>query len=382
MTPPIATTTEVYAKDLAFSKALHGEQVVDSEIGLFGKIASKDHAAHEAVVKSYTSYWKADDPQAETEDERNARSSEAATLTNTYYNIATDFYEYGWGNCFHFCRFHLGESFYQSIARHEHYLAMYLNVRPDMKVLDIGCGVGGPTREICRFTGAHVTGLNNNDYQIARAKYYAAKAGLEGKTDFIKGSFLEIPFEENSFDRVYAIEATCHSPKLESVYKEAFRVLKPGGLFAFYEWCTTDRYDPTNPEHAKIIRGIEIGDGISQLYSTREALQALKNVGFELEYEDDLAEINDVVPWYYPLTGDFRKSQSIWDFFTFFRLTVVGKMLTRALVGGLEKVGAAPTGSVEVQKLLELAGDSLAKGGETKIFTPMYLLVGRKPLKS
>ena len=118
--------------------------------------------------------------------------------------------------------------------------------------------IGGPTREISRFTGAHVTGLNNNDYQIARAKYYAAKAGLERKTDFVKGSFLEIPFEENSFDRVYAIEATCHSPKLESVYKEAFRVLKPGGLFAFYEWCTTDKYDPTNPEHAKIIRGIEV----------------------------------------------------------------------------------------------------------------------------
>ena len=40
------------------------------------------------------------------------------------------------------CRFYPGETFYQSIARHEHYLAMYLNVRPDIKVLDIGCGVG------------------------------------------------------------------------------------------------------------------------------------------------------------------------------------------------------------------------------------------------
>jgi sterol 24-C-methyltransferase len=92
MSPPIATTNENYAKDLAFSKKLHGEEVVDST-GLFGKIVSKDRDAHEAVVKSYTSFWKTEDPQAETEDDKNARSSEAATLTNTYYNIATDFYE-------------------------------------------------------------------------------------------------------------------------------------------------------------------------------------------------------------------------------------------------------------------------------------------------
>ena len=83
----MSTTTEVYTKDLAFSKALHGEQIVDSEIGLFGKIASKDHVAHGTVVKSYVSYWKADDPLTETEDERNGRSSEATTLTNSYYNI-------------------------------------------------------------------------------------------------------------------------------------------------------------------------------------------------------------------------------------------------------------------------------------------------------
>jgi hypothetical protein len=47
----------------------------------------------------------------------------------------TDFYEYGWGQSFHFCRFHKGESFDKAIARHEHYLAAKLGLRPGMEVL-------------------------------------------------------------------------------------------------------------------------------------------------------------------------------------------------------------------------------------------------------
>lgn len=62
-----------------------------------------------------------------------------------------------------------------------------------MKVLDVGCGVGGPAREIAKFTGCHVTGLNNNDYQIDRAAYYAAKEGLADQLDFVKGDFMVCP---------------------------------------------------------------------------------------------------------------------------------------------------------------------------------------------
>lgn len=59
-----------------------------------------------------------------------------------------------------------------------------------MKVLDVGCGVGGPAREIAKFTGCHVTGLNNNDYQIDRATHYAQKEGLSEQLAFVKGDFM------------------------------------------------------------------------------------------------------------------------------------------------------------------------------------------------
>lgn len=107
-----------------------------------------------------------------------------------YYNIATDFYENAWGESFHFCRFAQREGFSQAIARHEHLLAAHTGLKKGMKVLDVGCGVGGPAREMVRFTGCHVTGLNINEYQVERAKIYAKKEGLADKLDFVQGDFM------------------------------------------------------------------------------------------------------------------------------------------------------------------------------------------------
>ena len=59
-----------------------------------------------------------------------------------------------------------------------------------MKVLDVGCGVGGPAREIARFADCHVTGLNINDYQIKRATRAAEMCGMSDQLDFVKGDFM------------------------------------------------------------------------------------------------------------------------------------------------------------------------------------------------
>jgi sterol 24-C-methyltransferase len=71
---------------------------------------------------------------------------------------------------------------------------------------------------------------------------------------------MKLPFEENSFDGVYAIEATCHAPRREDVYSQILKVLKPGSVFACYEWCLTPLYDKNNPEHVLIKKKIEEGD--------------------------------------------------------------------------------------------------------------------------
>ncbi|CAD6890313.1 unnamed protein product, partial [Tilletia laevis] len=67
------------------------------------------------------------------------------------------------------------------------------------------------------------------------------------------------------FDAVYAIEATCHAPSWEGCYGQIKEVLKPGGVFGLYDWCMTDEWDASNPEHKRIAHGIEIGDGIPEM---------------------------------------------------------------------------------------------------------------------
>jgi sterol 24-C-methyltransferase len=107
-----------------------------------------------------------------------------------------------------------------------------MNLKPGMRVLDVGCGVGGPAREIARFADVNIVGLNNNEFQVGRARKYAAKAGLSDQVTFVKGDFMKLSeqFGENSFDAVYAIEATVHAPSFEGVYGEIMKVLKPGGI--------------------------------------------------------------------------------------------------------------------------------------------------------
>lgn len=78
------------------------------------------------------------------------------------------------------------------------------------------------------------------------------------KVCHFKGDFNETPYDDNSFDAVYTIEAACHSYNREKVYGEAFRVLKPGGVFGVYEWAMTDKYDPNNLEHKEIKEGVEV----------------------------------------------------------------------------------------------------------------------------
>ncbi|KAL9125191.1 MAG: hypothetical protein Q9217_005562 [Psora testacea] len=374
---PIALETEDHSRDARFNKIMHGKSV--GSRGGFSSMLNKDREAHKAASEEYWKHWDNKSAGTETVDIREARKAEYATLTRHYYNLATDLYEYGWGACFHFCRFAYGEGFYQAIARHEHYLAHMMQIREGMRVLDVGCGVGGPTREIAKFTGAKIVGLNNNDYQIERATQYAAKEGLSQQLSFTKGDFMQMSFPANSFDAVYAIEATVHAPSLEGVYSQIYRVLKPGGVFGVYEWLMTDAYDNGNPHHKEVRLGIEQGDGISNMVKISEALQAIKAAGFELEVSKDLADNADARPWYYPLDGDLRMASSIGDVITIARMTRLGRLLAHGAVGGLERIGLAPKGTKKTADSLGWAADCLVAGGKEKLFTPMYLMIARKP---
>uniref|UniRef100_A0A8H7K823 Sterol 24-C-methyltransferase n=1 Tax=Bionectria ochroleuca TaxID=29856 RepID=A0A8H7K823_BIOOC len=363
----------------AFDAVLHRHS--NKNQGGLSAMRQKNSAANAAASKEYFQYWDDKKAEDETAEARQERTDNYATITRQYYNLATDFYEYGFGQSFHFCRFAYGETFHRAIARHEHYIAHSMSIRKGMRVLDVGCGVGGPAREIVKFTGAHVTGLNLNEYQVQRATNYAAREGLSNLLDFVQGDFMKMPFPDNSFDAVYAIEATCHAPSLKGVYSEILRVLKPGGTFGVYEWLMTDAYDNDDLEHRRIRLDIEQGDGIPQMFTVAEGVAAIEDAGFELQHHEDLAVIGEAsfAPWYWVIGTSLAYAQSLSDVVMVARMNRWGREVMHALFGALETVWLLPSGTRKTAESLGRAADALVEGGRRGLFTPMYLMVGRKP---
>ena len=142
--------------------------------------------------------------------------------------------------------------------------------------------------------------------------------------------------------------------------------------FGVYEWCMTDAWDPSIPEHKALAHEIELGNGIPEMRHLSKAREALKAVGFEIEHEEDLAERPDAVPWYYPLEGDILKAQTAWDYFTVWRMSWSGKLVTHNALRVLEFFRFVPKGTWEVGETLRIAGDALVKGGQTKVCQLRY----------
>jgi sterol 24-C-methyltransferase len=313
------------------------------------------------------------------EGDDKSRKEAAAAATNEYYDLATDFYLFGWGQSFHFAPRYAKESFMESLTRHEHFLALKGEFQPGHKILDLGCGVGGPLRSIARFTHAKVIGVNNNAYQIQEASKYDKKLGLDHLTGYVKGDFCNMSVENNFADGAYCIEATCHAGDKFKCYSEVFRTLKPGACFVGFEWVKTKNYDPKNQTHKDIAHAIEVGDGLPPMETGEELVAALKKAGFEIEEEFDYIEMFEnlpvkQLPWYEPLDGKFSITNP-----GQFRATAAGRWCTDWLVWSMEKVKLAPKGTFHTQEILQEAAKGLVAGGKTKTFTPAYFFKARKP---
>ena len=299
------------------------------------------------------------------------RRRDYAAVVNTYYDLVTDFYEYGWGQSFHFAPRARGETFRESLLRHEQWLALRLGLSPDSHVLDVGCGVGGPMRTIARFAGCKITGLNNNAYQVERARMHNRRAGLEALCDVVHGDFMAMPFPDAGFDAAYAIEATVHAPDLAGVYAEIGRVLKPGGLLASYEWAMTPRFIAADPNHQRIRRDIEFANGIVHLSTCQEITDSVAacraGIGSRSRTAAPTATCRGGRSW---------RPHAI-------RSHCVGPPASASIsptsrCGLLEALRIAPRGTTTVARMLDKGGQTLVAGREQGIFTPGLLIVARK----
>lgn len=109
------------------------------------------------------------------------------------------------------------------------------------RVLDVGCGIGGPARMLADEFNCEVTGIDLSHEFILTARKLSALIGLSDKTEFIQGDALELPFENGSFDVAWTQHVQMNIGDKSGFYSEISRVLTGNGTFVYYDIFRTGK---------------------------------------------------------------------------------------------------------------------------------------------
>lgn len=110
-----------------------------------------------------------------------------------------------------------------------------VEIAPDMHLLDIGCGIGGPARYFATAYGCQVTGIDLTDEYIEAANLLTQKVGLADRVSFDSGDATDLPYDDEAFDMAWALNVTMNIEDRAGFYAGVRRVLKPGGKFCISE---------------------------------------------------------------------------------------------------------------------------------------------------
>jgi sarcosine/dimethylglycine N-methyltransferase len=111
-------------------------------------------------------------------------------------------------------------------------LAAMLQPRAGDHLLDIGCGIGGPARWIATKHGCRVTGVDLTAEFCEAARELNSLTGLADRVQILHGSALSLPVPDSNFDHAYSQAVLMNVSDKRGVFREALRVLRPGGLLA------------------------------------------------------------------------------------------------------------------------------------------------------
>lgn len=108
------------------------------------------------------------------------------------------------------------------------------------KMLDIGCGFGGPSIYLAKKYSVDITGIDPVKHILDKATKIADQQQLATKLTYVWTPQLPYPFADETFDIAFSKEALLHSREKEAVIKEIFRVLKPGGQVVILDWVFSE----------------------------------------------------------------------------------------------------------------------------------------------
>jgi cyclopropane fatty-acyl-phospholipid synthase-like methyltransferase len=126
-----------------------------------------------------------------------------------------------------------------ALIRMNEVLAEKVGIAGSDKVLDAGCGVGGAAIFLAKKFGCSVDGITLSRKQVEFAGQKATENNIQDKVSFTVADFTRMPFEDESFDVVWAVESVCHAEDKGFFLKEAQRVLKKGGRLIVADFFRT-----------------------------------------------------------------------------------------------------------------------------------------------
>jgi SAM-dependent methyltransferase len=164
-------------------------------------------------------------------------------------------------------------------------LARLLALDGHERVLDMGCGIGGPSRYLAKTFGCHVTGLDLTPEFCRVATMLAERTGLADKVEYRVGDALAMPFSDHSFDVIWSQNVAMNIADRNRLYAEIHRVLSTGGRYAFSDVVA----GPGGPPHFPVPWACE--PSISFLLTAQATRQKLETAGFRvLVFEDQTAD--------------------------------------------------------------------------------------------
>lgn len=122
-----------------------------------------------------------------------------------------------------------------------------LGLNADMRVLDVGSGLGGPARFVAQTYGCHVTGIDLTPEFVEVANALARRVGLDKRVNYVCGSAIGTPFPPASFDAAYMLHVGMNIEDKAKLMGEVRRVLKPGAVFGVYDVMRTGDGDLAFP---------------------------------------------------------------------------------------------------------------------------------------
>lgn len=221
-----------------------------------------------------------------------------------HYDLLSPYYYSLWGKHLHHGYWVTGKETKDEaqLALTEH-LVKAANIKPNSKILDVGCGFGASSIYLSNKYNAQTTGITISPVQVSMAQE-AAKAA-RANSSFLLMDAETMSFKE-PFDVVWSIESISHYKNKEAFFKKAAELLKPNGTVAIIDWFKKEDL-PAN-EYKKYVEPIEKGM-LVKLQTMGDYISLLESHGLEVFKSEDISK-NTAKTW--DIALDVVKNKMFW----------------------------------------------------------------------